>query len=307
MKILQGFLWCLLVSLVFPAFAEQHNSPLQSRELDRRIIEKGGSGGYFAVMLSDRSLAGHTIFRPEKLADHIGKKRLPIIVWGNGSCIDSPFEHINFLNEIASHGFLVIATGSMPKEQGEQNKERSTSAKMLQAIDWAVAQNADQSSPYFKRLDINHIAAAGMSCGGLQALEIAADPRISTLLVANSGIFIDPVAGTLRPGLPQLDKSHLAKIHTPTLYLLGGPSDIAYKNGMDDVARITHVPVAVANLDVGHGGTYSQPYGGDFAKVATVWFKFQLKGKRRAGSFFTGRPPGITRMPGWAIYKKNFP
>jgi hypothetical protein len=64
------------------------------------------------------------------------------------------------------------------------------------------------------------------------------------------------------PGMPQLKKDQLEKIHTPTLYLLGGESDIAYKNGMDDFRRINHVPVFVANMDVGHGGTYSQPYGG---------------------------------------------
>ena len=40
------------------------------------------------------------------------------------------------------------------------------------------------------------------------------------------------------------------------IYILGGPSDIAYPNGMDDFARIGHVPVAVANLPVGHGGIH---------------------------------------------------
>ena len=35
---------------------------------------------------------------------------------------------------------------------------------------------------------------------------------------------------------------------------------IAYGNGMDDFNRINHVPVFVGNLDVGHGGTYAQPF-----------------------------------------------
>lgn len=306
MKIFQTVLWCVLISLVAPARAEEAKMPA-TQELARRVIEQGGTGAYPAVMLSERSLAGHTLFRPEKLTAHRGKKRLPIIVWGNGSCMDSPYEHVNFLSEIASHGFLVIATGTMPKEQGEQTKERSTSAKMLQAIDWATAQNADKSSLYYKKLDTQNIAAAGMSCGGLQALEIASDPRLRALLVANSGIFIDPVAGTLRPGLPQLVKAQLNKIHTPTLYLLGGPSDIAYTNGMDDVAKINHVPVFVGNLDVGHGGTYGHPNGGDFAKVATAWFKWQLKSDKKSGRIFTGNPPGISKMPGWSFDKKNIP
>jgi hypothetical protein len=35
-----------------------------------------------------------------------------------------PPEHVNFLNEVASHGFLVIAIGPMPKE-GEQTRDIS--------------------------------------------------------------------------------------------------------------------------------------------------------------------------------------
>jgi hypothetical protein len=46
------------------------------------------------------------------------------------------------------------------------------------------------------------------------------------------------------------------------IYIVGGPQDIAYANGMDDFKRIAHVPVAVANLPVGHGGTFNEPNGG---------------------------------------------
>lgn len=280
-------------------------TPSFSQEAASRVIENGGTGKHSAIMMTDPSLPTHTIFRPKKINAFKAIKGLPLIVWGNGACFDSPFEHVNFLNEIASHGFMVIAIGTMPKETGEQNKERSTSSKLKDAINWAIAQNSDTKSIYFKKINTKKIAVAGMSCGGLQALEVAGDPRISTLVVANSGIFIDPIRGNAMPMMPQLDKTHLTKIHTPTLYLLGGPSDIAYRNGMDDVAKINHAPVFVANLDVGHGGTYAQPNGGDFAKVATNWFKWQLKGDKKAGRLFTGTPPGLSKLPGWTFDKKN--
>ena len=48
--------------------------------------------------------------------------------------------------------------------------------------------------------------------------------------------------------------------------MLGGPTDIAYANGMDDYEKIDHVPIAVANIDKGHGGTYWEPNGGAAAK-----------------------------------------
>lgn len=281
--------------------------PAWSDEVTSRVIEDGGTGKYSAVMMTEASLPTHTLFRPADMKNFKGRKALPLIVWGNGACYDSPWEHVNFLNEVASHGYLVIAIGTMPKASGDQVTERSTSAKLLEAIDWAIAQNKDKTSDYFNRIDTGNIAVAGMSCGGLQALEVAGDPRITSLVVCNSGIFNDPIRGSAMPMMPQLDKTQLKKIHTPTLYLLGGPSDIAYNNGMNDVEQINHVPVFVGNIDVGHGGTYAQPFGGDYAKVATAWFDWQLKGDKKAGKLFTGNPPGLSKWPGWAVDKKNMP
>ena len=266
-----------------------------------RVVEDGGTGAYSAVMYTDSSLTTHTIFRPKDLTVFGKKSKLPIIVWGNGACANSPWEHINFLSEVASHGFLVIAIGPMPQE-GQRGGGRSTSSQLIDAIDWAIAQNSDKTIALYNKIDISKIAVSGMSCGGLQTLETAPDSRVTTAVVCNSGIIGN---GGGMPGMPALTKDHLAKLHTPTLYLLGGESDIAYKNGMDDFSRINHVPVFVANMDVGHGGTYSQPHGGEFAKVATAWFKWQLKGDKEAGKMFTGNPCGLSKSAVWNVEKKN--
>jgi hypothetical protein len=268
-----------------------------------RVVEDGGTGAFSAIMYTDNSLTTHTIFRPKDLSVFGDKNKLPIIAWGNGACANSPWEHINFLSEVASHGFLVIAIGPMPQE-GERGGGRSTSSQLIDAIDWALAQNSDKTSALYNKIDVSKIAVSGMSCGGLQTLETAPDPRVTTAVVCNSGII---GGGGGMPGMPALTKDHLAKLHTPTLYLLGGESDIAYNNGMDDFSRINHVPVFMANMDVGHGGTYSQPHGGEFAKVATAWFKWQLKGDNEAGKLFTGNPCQLSKSAVWKAEKKNLP
>ncbi|MBN2684012.1 MAG: hypothetical protein JXR40_01920, partial [Pontiellaceae bacterium] len=75
---------------------------------------------------------------------------------------------------------------------------------------------------------------------------------------------------------------------------------------MDDFERINHVPAFAANLNgIGHGGTYSQPYGGDFAIVATAWFQWQLKGDKEAAKMFEGENCGVAQMDGWVVEKKN--
>jgi restriction endonuclease S subunit len=70
----------------------------------------------------------------------------------------------------------------------------STPEQQIQAVDWAIAQNADKESPFYKRVDVDAIAAAGMSCGGLQTLHNSEDPRFKTLMIMNSGLFINPGA-----------------------------------------------------------------------------------------------------------------
>jgi hypothetical protein len=271
---------------------------------NHRVVEDGGTGTYSAIMNTDSSLPTHTIFRPADLSAFGENNQLPVIAWGNGACANSPWEHVNFLSEVASHGFLVIAIGPMPPE-GERGNGRSTSSQLLDAIDWAIAQNSDEASIFYKKIDTEKIAVSGMSCGGLQTLEVAPDPRITTIVVCNSGIL--PYPGSGMPGMPALKKEQLGKLHAPTLYLLGGESDIAYKNGMDDFNRINHVPVFVGNMDVGHGGTYGKPHGGEFARVATAWYKWQLIDDDEAGKLFTGNPCGLSETTIWTAEKKNLP
>ncbi|WP_114790765.1 hypothetical protein U0035_20300 [Niabella yanshanensis] len=291
-----------LAGIHSPAFTQA--SLVDTSPTASRVVEDGGTGPFKALMISESSLPTHTVFRPGNLNDFGPQNRLPIIAWGNGACANSPWEHINFLSEIASHGFIAIAIGLMPKA-GERGRSTSRSSQMTDAINWAIRQNSDMNSPYYNKLDTANIAVSGMSCGGLQALESAPDPRVTTVVVCNSGILGD--TSNRLSGMPGLTKSQLVKLHTPTLYLLGGEKDIAYKNGMDDFRLINHVPVFVANMDVGHGGTYAKPHGGEFSKVATAWYKWQLKNDKDAGMLFTGNPAGLAKDPQWKVEKKKLP
>ena len=301
------------------------------QESGERTVEDGGTGPYKAIMVGDSSLPTHTIFRPKDLSAFGNRVKLPILAWGNGGCANSPAAHQNYLSEIASHGFLVVAIGPLPAPgagRGGGGGDRGNS--LLAAVDWAIAQNGDNASAYKGKLDVSKVAVFGHSCGGLQALEVSGDRRVSTTMVVNSGILNAGAATGGRgnpagapgtpgaagapgapgapgglPGMPPLTKEHLTKLHAPVFYLLGGEKDIAYANGMDDFKRIDKVPVFVASKDVGHGGTFSQPHGSDWAMVSVAWLKWQLKGDNDAGKLFTGNPPGLARIQGWTVDKKN--
>ena len=279
------------------------SGPVAPETVQSKIVEEGGTGPYKALMFEAPDFEAHTVFAPQDLSAFGKKNLLPVLVWGNGACTNSPWEHYKFLNEIASHGFLVIATGHIPMEEVPYNGPRSTSEQQLQSVDWAIAQNADKESPFYGRIDVDAIAAAGMSCGGLQTLDNSADPRFKTLMIMNSGLFTNP-AGAM-PGMPMPEKDKLQNIKVPVIYILGGEEDIAYGNGMDDFFRLKNVPAVAANFPVGHGGTYRQPHGGEFTVPALAWLQWQLQGNKEAAKMFTGSPCGLAQREGWTVDKNE--
>lgn len=274
-----------------------------SAQNQQRIVENGGSGQYKSIMKEIPELEAHTVFMPQDLSAFGKKNPLPILVWGNGACTNSPWEHYKFLNEIASHGYLVVATGYIPMNDDPYRGPQSTTEQQIQSIDWAVAQNKDKNSPLYGKVDTKHICASGMSCGGLQTLYNCADKRITTLMICNSGLFNN--GGGAMPGMPMPSKDKLKEIHGPIIYILGGETDIAYQNGMDDFHRISHVPALACNLPVGHGGTYREPLGGEFRFPAIAWLDWQLKGDREAAKMFTGDNPGLLQRQGWTLEKND--
>lgn len=280
--------------------------PLLKQEPAKEIkVEDGGQGPYSAIATESPALAGMTIYRPQDLSAFGTERKLPVLLWGNGACANTTEEHKNFLNEIASHGYIVLGIGLLSEieQRSDASRERTTSAQMLAALDWIIAENAKSDSVYSGKIDTTKVAAMGMSCGGLQAIEISGDPRITTTVVCNSGVLPAP---SQMAAMPKLTKDDLKKFHGPVLYLMGGPSDIAYKNAMDDYSRIDHIPVAMTNLDVGHGGTYRKPHGGEYTPVALAWLDWQLKGNQESSRMFLGENSQLKLSQTWTIETKNF-
>jgi dienelactone hydrolase len=284
-----------------------------------------GTGPYPAILETDPGLATHTVYRPQDLSKV--KEKLPIIAWGNGGCADNGLSHRNFLMEIASYGFLAIAIGppkaAPPPGQGKQGPPPAAkgdakqaapaaaagpatkSSQLLDAVNWALAENGRKGSMYQGKLDPSKIAVMGMSCGGIQSLAVATDPRVKLVGIWNSGLLNAP-NGPGAPAMEDVHKDQLDKLHSPIFYVNGDKTDIAHDNAMDDFQRITKVPAIQLWRDgVGHGGTYSQPNGGEFGKVAVAMLKWQFRQDKEAGKMFTGSNCGFCQDPKWHVATKG--
>lgn len=310
--LLTTFAACCLAAAV-QAQAPAAGSP-EALEAERNAMpDTPGTGRFPALKEVDPGLPDQVVYRPADLGA-LGDTRLGIYAFGNGSCTDDAAHTRLHPLEVASHGYLVIVPGAIYTGPGAverpahlppagPNAVLTTHQQLSEAISWALAENVRPGSPYFGRIDPAAVAVSGFSCGGLQALMNAGDPRVATVVVMNAGLF--PEGPTTMAGMTA-DKSLLRSLHSPVLYVLGGASDIAYSAGMDDYARIDHVPAAVANIDRGHGGTYWDPNGGAAAQVVVQWLNWQLRGDAGAGRYFLGADCGLCRDPAWTLQTKGF-
>ena len=277
-----------------------------------------GDGPFPSMIETVAALPNHVVYRPQDLSA-VGPDGLGVFVWGNGGCAADGTSSRFHLAQIASYGYLVIAPGlwrsgpdakappeppRSPGPDGQFPPSPTRAAQLTEALDWALAENNRPGSPLFGLIDENALAAGGFSCGGVQALTVAGDPRLDTIVVQNSGLLPDDGP---RLGGMELRKEGLLALHTPVLYLDGGETDIAYANGLDDVNRIAHVPVFWVNTPTGHGGTYHEPMGGRNAMIVVDWLEWQLRGDRAAARTFTGANCRLCTDPEATIETRNYP
>ena len=275
-----------------------------------RAAEPVGSGAEPALVYSDGSLPTHTIYRPAQLAG-----RYPVVLWGNGSCVNSNFGYREFLAEVASHGFIVLAIGPYrdspaPREQrpadpAEWPPFETRYSQMLDALDWIAAENDRPGSPLLGQVAVEKVAVMGHSCGGLQAVKASVDARVTTAVVLNSGMMADDDQYMRRH---ELKRSILDEMHAPIAYFIGGESDIAYPNAEKDWQALQTLELAAinANMDVGHGATYQMPNGGPFARGPLAWLQWQLKGDAQARAMFVGDDCGFCSASDWTL-RRHFP
>lgn len=176
-----------------------------------------------------------------------------------------------FLNEIASHGFIVLANGA-PGQQGS-----TSSSWQRAAIDWVI-RNAGQGA--YAAVDASKIAVGGMSCGGVEAYDFIQDSRVATIGIFNSGLLGD------------YDRART--ITKPIFYFLGGPSDIAYENVsaatfISAVAYMISGRARLQQTSIQHSPLERKPERGSWRNLPRAVRRFFRKGCFAMASFRSER------------------
>jgi dienelactone hydrolase len=285
-----------------------------------------GSGPYKAIMSQEPGLTEQVAYFPADLAA-LGAKKLPIVTWGNGSCMYAGNRFRQYLTEIASHGYLVIAGGPLADKELEVGPQENPAARqggpgsaaptppapdpanppgrvtvpiLTHAIDWALQQNADSGSRFHNRLDTRHVVAMGQSCGGGLAVQQAVeDTRVTALGVWNSGAGLG--ARSSAAAIP------LDNLKGPVLVITGSEKlDIAFASGKSTFERINQASVFYGwRDDLQHIGTYGAANGGELGQIAWKWLEWTTRGDQTAAKMFKGAACGLCKDPAWHVMKKK--
>jgi hypothetical protein len=217
------------------------------------------------------------VYRPKDLAQ--GGFCHPILVWANGHtdnpepnpplCVTANGQYcgsyLMLMDQLASHGFVVIASLSTITSQGDP-------LPTIVGLNWLIQQADDPTSPYYHRLDTGHIGALGHSEGGFSTSKASSDPRI-TAIATVSGAAAN------------------AGIHGPSLWFCGGKDTTVPCDSVQKVyASITTQPaILVDNLASDHGGwLYQNGAKGPDIFGFTAWFRAHLMGDTANRKMFYG-------------------
>jgi hypothetical protein len=210
--------------------------------------------------LKDTDLTLYTVYRPALWK--MGEK-YPLITWGNGTCAQ-PEGYGTLLRYIASYGFIVVAANS---------RYVGGNSAMIKALDFMFAANGDSKSPYYQRIDTDHVGAAGHSQGGQATASAASDSRIKVIMIFNAG---DTAV-----------KPYLATSGDMDITGYTGPQMKADVQGQSQPGAFIyyHMVSGMGPLR-GHLTLMMQPE--RVVEPTVAWFKYMLLGDTASRDYFVG-------------------
>lgn len=294
-----------------------------------------GSGPYKAILATEAGAEELVAYYPANLAA-LGTTKLPVLVWGNGSCTFNGNKYRHMLTDVASYGYFVLAGGRMNPNGGANETTQIRSNNALRNPMAPPAPAAPAATP-----------AAAPAAGAAGAPDAVSNTNRSvTVEILSHGIDW-AIAENKKSGgkfFNRLDTQSIAvmghscgggltsnfgndprvktigfwnsgaaaraaEITKPTLIVPGDPRfDTAYwgANATYKVVRNSSVPVVFAwRANMTHLGTFRTVNGGLESVVLRAWLDYQLKGDRQAAKMFMGDDCELCKTAGWQVESRH--
>jgi len=259
------------------------------------VSDFGKAGPYTPTSVPNVGPNGNfTLYHPKELAPAGAKN--PIVSWMNGGGTTNAF--YGTLPHLASHGFFVIASNTLPSI----GDEVALGKEIIAGLDWAIAEAARADGPFYGKLDTVHVAAMGYSMGSLATFTIAQDLRLTTTVHISGG---------------NMAPERVANLHAPAAFICGIPGDascgildsncdIAAAN-CDSDFKNAKTPVFYANFPGGHLGILTGPHDMRIAGMAAAWLRYKLMADASLSSMFLGSTCTYCTDSYWKVQQKLLP
>jgi dienelactone hydrolase len=301
-----------------------------------------GSGPHPAIMAAETVAPGEDFvsYYPANLSQ-LGGKKLPIVMWANGSCLYVGNRTRHFLQDIASHDYLVLAGGILvvgDKAEDAENIDMSVDPLIpnpdppanaapapARAAPVTTQQQYDMSNDPTRKRVTHELLDNGIKWAiaenkrpGSKFFGKLDTANIAVMGTSCGGGVTGTFAGDPRVKTLGVWNSGFgtnaelrAKLKQPLLNITGDPRyDIAYWGGIKgfEALRDNNVKTPVFygwRVNMVHMGTYRQTNGGEMAPLAEAWLDWRLKGDQTAAKWFTGAKCGLCTNTHYHIDRLN--
>jgi hypothetical protein len=244
--------------------------------------------------------AVYDLFYPSNYAA-LGFKS-PIVTWGNGTG-GNPGQASTFLTHLASYGFTVIAS-TLPNT--------GSGVEIDAAAHYLVVQNSAPSSVFHGHLNVNEVAAVGLSQGATGAVRATtSDPALIKTVMTFS--LPNPIWAGPNPDCPTAADctANPAALTRPVFFIsTHGFWDSIIASPLTETVFFLSTSVHAAlgiilNSDgkpADHASIVNTADGGNpggFLGYATAWLEYQLRGNAVAAGAFTGAHPELVSNSNW--------
>ncbi|KAE9528965.1 chlorophyllase/cutinase-like alpha/beta fold protein [Testudinibacter aquarius] len=226
----------------------------------------------------DKELKTYTVYYPQTGSNY------PLIVMANGSGTPvSKYEPV--LKHLASHGFVVIGSE-------ELSSWRGTGA--AKSLDFALAQNRNQNSVLFNKINADKIGVSGHSQGGAGAINLA-------MKQPNSHLVRSLYTASTTRGEGEMNLFDFAPWQVDKPYFAVTSNGAFDKNAapiskmQDNLRKMPSTNAVVAERKgLDHGAMLYAANG-----YMTAWFLYTLNNDAQARQVFIGQNAELYRNANW--------